>query len=105
MYEGTVSTVFHILKDDIMKSLRNKIGGFLLKPLFSNFKKKFDYTEYGGAAFIGIKGICIKAHGSSNAKAFKNAIRQAINFYNDKIIEKIEAELCKENDQTETENN
>ncbi|MDP4177416.1 MAG: phosphate acyltransferase PlsX [Bacillota bacterium] len=105
MYEGTVSTIFHILSDEIMKSLRSKIGGLLLKPLFSNFKKKFDYTEYGGAAFIGIKGICIKAHGSSNAKAFKNAIRQAINFYDDKIIEKIETELCKGNTQTETENN
>ena len=59
------------------------------------FKKKFDYTEYGGSAFLGSNGIVIKAHGSSNAKAFKNAIRQAVTAYDNKIVDKIKEELEK----------
>ncbi len=93
MYEGVSSSIFDVLKSEIMSSTRTKIGGLLLKPVFKRFKTKFDYKEYGGAAFIGVKGICIKAHGSSDAKAFKNAIKQAIIFYDNKIIEKISNEI------------
>lgn len=93
MYEGVSSNIFSILKKEIMSSFTTKIGGMLLKPVFSNFKKKFDYKEYGGAAFLGVNGICIKAHGSSDARAFKNAIRQAKIFYENKVIDKIKNEL------------
>lgn len=89
MYEGVASTIFSTLKEEIMSSLKTKIGGLLLKPVFNKFKKDFDYKEYGGAAFLGVDGICIKAHGSSDAKAFKNAIRQAIIFHENNIINKI----------------
>jgi phosphate acyltransferase len=94
-YEGVASTIFSMLKEEIMSSFTSKIGGLLLKPVFSGFKKKFDYTEYGGSAFLGSNGIVIKAHGSSNAKAFKNAIRQAISSYDNKIVDKIREELEK----------
>lgn len=93
MYEGVSSSIFDVLKSEIMSSTRTKIGGLLLKPIFKEFKTKFDYKEYGGAAFIGVKGICIKAHGSSDGKALKNAIKQAIIFYDNKIIEKISNEI------------
>lgn len=93
MYEGVALNIFSILKKEIMSSVTSKIGGLLLKPIFSNFKKQFDYTEYGGAAFLGVNGICIKAHGSSNSKAFKNAIRQAKLFYDNRVIDKIKNEL------------
>ncbi|WP_029453276.1 phosphate acyltransferase PlsX [Clostridium algidicarnis] len=93
MYEGVSSSIFDVLKSEIMSSTRTKIGGLLLKPIFKEFKIKFDYKEYGGAAFIGVKGICIKAHGSSDGKALKNAIKQAIIFYDNKIIEKISNEI------------
>lgn len=93
MYEGVSSSIFDVLKSEIMSSTRTKIGGLLLKPVFKRFKTKFDYKEYGGAAFIGVNGICIKAHGSSDGKAFKNAIKQAIIFYDNKIIEKISDEI------------
>ncbi|KEJ01575.1 phosphate acyltransferase [Clostridium botulinum A2B7 92] len=92
-YEGVASNLFSMLKDEMMASTRGKIGGALLKPVFKDFKKKFDYTEYGGSPFLGAKGICIKAHGSSDAKAFKNAIRQAKICYDKKIIEEIENNL------------
>jgi len=102
LYEGTVATIFDLLKAEIMKSFKTKIGGILLKPVFRKFKKDFDYKEYGGAAFLGVKGICIKAHGNSDAKAFKNAIGQAIIFYENKVVEKLKLEIEKlsENEKT-----
>ncbi len=92
-YEGVALNIFSMLKKEIMSSTRGKIGGLLLKPVFKGFKKKFDYAEYGGSPFLGAKGICIKAHGSSDAKAFKNAIRQSKICYDRKIIEEIENNL------------
>ncbi len=93
MYEGTASTLLKIIKDEIFSGITSKLGAVLLKPVFSNIKKKFDYKEYGGAPFLGVDGICIKAHGSSDGKAFKNAIRQSKQFYDSKVLEKIKEEL------------
>ncbi|NNU76200.1 phosphate acyltransferase PlsX [Clostridium estertheticum] len=95
LYEGTVATIFDLLKTNIMASVRTKIGGMLLKPVFKKFKKDFDYKEYGGAAFLGVNGICIKAHGSSDAKAFKNAIKQATIFYDNNVVDKLKIEIEK----------
>ena len=94
MYEGTASNLLNIIKDEILSTgIKSKIGAVLLKPVFANIKKKFDYKEYGGAPFLGVDGICIKAHGSSNAKAFKSAIRQTKNFYDSKVLDKIKEGL------------
>ncbi|MBU3153831.1 phosphate acyltransferase PlsX [Clostridium estertheticum] len=98
LYEGTVATIFDLLKTSIMASVRTKIGGMLLKPVFKKFKKDFDYKEYGGAAFLGVNGICIKAHGSSDAKAFKNAIKQATIFYDNNVVDKLKLEIEKLSD-------
>ena len=95
LYEGAVANIFDILKTEIMSSFRTKLGGILLKPVFKKFKKDFDYKEYGGAAFLGVNGICIKAHGSSDAKAYKNAIKQATIFYDNKVVEKLKLEIEK----------
>ncbi|MCY6483981.1 phosphate acyltransferase PlsX [Clostridium aestuarii] len=94
-YEGVAANIFSTLKEEIMSSTRTKIGGIMLKPVFDKFKKDFDYKEYGGAAFLGVNGICIKAHGSSDAKALKNAIRQAISFHENNIINKIKVHIEK----------
>ncbi|KAJ51531.1 glycerol-3-phosphate acyltransferase PlsX [Clostridium tetanomorphum] len=98
MYEGTASNLFHIIKSEMISSFSGKIAGLLLKPVFRNIKKKFDYKEYGGAAFLGVEGICVKAHGSSDKKAFKNAVRQCINFHNNNIIGHIKEDLIKINE-------
>lgn len=95
-FEGAVATIFSILKKEIMSSVRTKIGGFLLKPVFSSFKKKFDYTEYGGAILLGLNSPVIKAHGSSNANAFKNAIKQAVLSVEGDIVNIIKAEINKD---------
>lgn len=96
MYEGTASSLLGIIKDEIMaSSFIPKIGAALLKPVFKSLKVKFDYTEVGGAPFLGVNGICIKAHGSSDGKAFKNAIRQTKSFYDKGVLDKIKEEISK----------
>ena len=89
MYEGVSSTLFSIIKEGIMTSFSTRIGGFLLKPVFKGIKKRFDYKEHGGAPFLGVNGICIKAHGSSDGRAFKNAIRQAMLFHDNNLVDNI----------------
>ena len=90
MYEGTASTLLGMIKDEIYSSSSiNKLGALLLKPVFKKLMVKFDYKEVGGAPFLGVNGICIKAHGSSDGKAFKNAIIQSKIFYDKGVLDKI----------------
>ncbi|NLK95628.1 MAG: phosphate acyltransferase PlsX [Clostridiales bacterium] len=90
MYEGSAKNILGMLKDEIYSaSIIPKIGAKLLSPVFNGLKKKFDYKEVGGAPFLGVDGICIKAHGSSDGKAFKNAIKQTKIFYDKGLLEKI----------------
>jgi glycerol-3-phosphate acyltransferase PlsX len=74
--EGLATSLFGMLKEEMMKSISSKLGALLLKPGLRGFKRKLDYTEHGGAPLLGVNGGIIKAHGSSNARAMKNAIRQ-----------------------------
>ncbi len=78
--EGMVHSMAGMLKKELMADPRSKLGALLAKPAFKRFKKQLDYTEYGGAPLLGINGGVIKAHGSSNAKAFVSAIKQARSF-------------------------
>ncbi|MGG7324305.1 phosphate acyltransferase PlsX [Clostridium baratii] len=94
LYEGAAMNLLGIIKDEIMgASFLQKLGAALLKPVFKSLKVKFDYKEVGGAPFLGVDGICIKAHGSSDDRAFKNAIKQTRIFYEGKVIDKIKNEL------------
>jgi len=87
--EGVAMSLFKMIKNSLLSSFRSKIGALLAMPAFKDIKKSMDYEEYGGAILLGINSIVIKAHGSSNAKAFKNAIRQAKTIYDNKLIESI----------------
>jgi glycerol-3-phosphate acyltransferase PlsX len=75
--ESFAETMGVVLKEEFSKSLRTKLGYLLIKPEILRLKRKMDYAEYGGAPLLGINGVLIKAHGSSKAKAIKNAIRVA----------------------------
>lgn len=85
------------LRNMFLSNLRTKLAYKLMEPYFRSFKKKLDPTEYGGALLLGINGICIISHGSSSAKAIKNAIKQAeesiINKVNLHIQEDLESNL------------
>ena len=75
--EGTALSIMKMLKATLMSSLKSKLAAAVLKPEFKEIKTKMDYSEYGGAGLFGIKAPVIKAHGSSDANAIYNAIRQA----------------------------
>lgn len=65
------------MKNDLLSSLKNKLAALVLKNDIKRIAKQLDYSEYGGSVLLGLDGIVVKAHGSSNAKAFYSAIRQA----------------------------
>ena len=93
--EGVAKNIFSMLKEEFTKNIATKLGALLLKPGLMGFKKKIDYSEYGGAPLLGVKGAVIKAHGSSNEKAIKNAIKQAKLFVENEVLDKIEEDINK----------
>lgn len=93
LYEGMGSYFSHTLKDMLMTSFGGKIAALMIMKKIKAFKKKMDYTEVGGAVLLGISKPVIKAHGSSNGTAFYNAIRQAKNCVEGKVIEEITSSL------------
>lgn len=93
--EGVAIGLMKLIKQSLMSSLKSKLGAILAKDGLKKVKSKFDYEEYGGAMLIGIDGIVVKAHGSSNAKAFYYAINQAKKTYDAKVVDSIK-EMAKE---------
>lgn len=91
--EGVAEVIFSTLKKEMTRNLPSKLAAAVLKPGLSRFKAKMDYTEYGGAPLLGLNGAIIKSHGSSNAQAIKNAVRQARKFVDEQVIEHIAANL------------
>lgn len=91
--EGVAGFLNGELKKMFLKNFKTKIAALLLKDELKKFKAKMDYTEYGGVPILGISKGVIKAHGSSNAKAFKNAIRQAVSYAQSDISNLIMASL------------
>lgn len=79
--ESLGMAVLQMIKEEVQKSLLAKIGALLIKPALNNFKKKADFAEYGGIPLLGAKKPVIITHGRANAKAIKNAIRVANEFY------------------------
>ena len=75
--EGTAKSIGKMLKGTLLANLKNKLAAAILKKDISKFAKKLDYAEYGGSVLLGLDGTVVKAHGSSNARAFYSAIRQA----------------------------
>lgn len=93
--EGTAITIGQMLKDMFMSSTMTKLSGLMVKGPLKDFKKRLDYKEYGGAPLLGINGNVVKAHGSSNAKALKNAVIYSEKFAQNSVIEEI-AEVIRE---------
>src|SRR5690554_3127239 len=91
--EGTASYMFELLKEAFNKDLRAKLGAFILKPYLKKMKDKVDYRQYGGAPLLGIDGVVIISHGSSDEIAIINAIKVARKTYKEKIVELIKQEV------------
>jgi phosphate acyltransferase len=91
--EGVAQHIVGLLKDALQSTLSSQVGYVLSKKAYRNFRKKIDYSEYGGAPLLGVRGVTVIGHGSSNAHAIKNAIRVATELVRGGVNEKIEQEL------------
>ena len=91
--EGLVDMVRHLLRESLEATISGKIGYALAKSAFTEFKKRVDYSEYGGGPLLGVRGVCIICHGRSNANAIKNDIRVAKELTEGNVNQSIENEL------------
>lgn len=87
--EGLVGSLTEMVKEEVNKNWLAKIGGFMALPALRNFRRRLDYAEYGGAPLLGVDGIAIICHGSSTARAIKNAIRTAREAAGSNLVESI----------------
>jgi glycerol-3-phosphate acyltransferase PlsX len=92
--EGVANLVRAALKESLKATITRQVGAWVSRSAFEDFKKRLDHTEYGGAPLLGVKGVCIITHGSSNANAMKNAIRVAAEFGESGINQAIEHGLA-----------
>lgn len=91
--EGVIAAMMYLLKRELSKNLKSKVGAMLSRTAFRNLKKKIDYSEYGGAPLLGIRYPIIIGHGRSNANAIKNAIRFVGELYKNQVPRRIEEEI------------
>jgi phosphate acyltransferase len=91
--EGLGEMVKVLLRESLESTITGKIGYVIAKTAFSELKKRLDYSEYGGAPLLGVRGVCIIGHGRANGNAVKNAIRVAAEFAQGKVNQTIEEEL------------
>lgn len=89
--EGLVKLMSTSLRESLKSTVTSQVGALLSRKAFADFKKRLDYTEYGGAPLLGVRGVCIVAHGSSNEKAIMNAIRVTAEFAHAEVNAGIEA--------------
>ena len=91
--EGLIEAVLLLLKEELSRNWTSKVGALLTQQSFRALKRKLDYSEYGGAPLLGVRGVTIICHGSSNSNAIKNAIRVANEFCEMRVNERIEQEI------------
>jgi glycerol-3-phosphate acyltransferase PlsX len=93
MYEGVAKVILHELKGALMSTFISKIGALMIKPALKGMLKEFDISTYGGAPMLGLRGLVVKTHGSSEAVEIRNAIEQCILFkkknINGQFVEKM----------------
>jgi phosphate acyltransferase len=97
--ESLAEMVGSMIKEELTRDLRSKVGAALAVPAFTRFRKRVDYTEMGGAPLLGIDGAAIICHGASPVKAIKNAVRVAAEWakagLNEHIKAALEAEIAR----------
>jgi glycerol-3-phosphate acyltransferase PlsX len=91
--EGLSEMIRKMLRESLEATVTRKIGYALSRSAYTEFKKRVDYAEYGGAPLLGLKGVCIICHGRSDSNAIKNAIRVAADFASSNMNQRIEEEL------------
>jgi glycerol-3-phosphate acyltransferase PlsX len=95
--EGLTDAMLSMIKRELTASAVTKAGAVLAKPAFRNIKKRLDYSEHGGAPLLGVRKIVVIGHGSSNARAIRNAIRSVKEFSENRATERIEKGIAETN--------
>jgi len=91
--EGTAKLVSTLLREALKSTVTSQVGALLSRRAFNDFKKRLDYSEYGGAPLLGVRGVCIVGHGSSNERAVMNGIRVTAEFAQAEVNSSIESAL------------
>jgi phosphate acyltransferase len=92
--EGLVEVVEELLRDELSSTVTMRVGSLLTRRALRHFRKRVDYSEYGGAPLLGVAGLCIVGHGRSSAKAVRNAVAMASRFAAHSFISRIEQEIA-----------
>jgi glycerol-3-phosphate acyltransferase PlsX len=95
--EGLQDAVITLIKRELSASVITKTGAVLARPAFQNLRKRLDYAEYGGAPLLGVRSIVVVCHGSSNARAVRNAIRNVKEFSEHGALARIELGISETN--------
>lgn len=95
MAEATAEFLFRSLREEIPRTLRGKLGGILIQDGVRRLRRSIDWREFGGAPLLGIDGVAVIAHGRSDARAIKNAIRVTKEAVENQLVRKIRAEVGK----------
>jgi glycerol-3-phosphate acyltransferase PlsX len=91
--EGVAQHIAAVLKKALKSTIASQVGYVLSRSAYQEFRRKIDYSEYGGAPLLGVRGVTIIGHGRSNANAIKNAVRVAAELTDARVNERIEREL------------
>ncbi|NMO96486.1 phosphate acyltransferase PlsX [Paenibacillus lemnae] len=93
--EGTAGALFSLLKEQFSQSLKTKLAAAMMMPQLRNLKSVMDYKEHGGAPLLGLSGLVVKGHGSSDGNAIKNAVRQARTATQNRLVQSISSEISR----------
>lgn len=89
--EGTAMALMRVLREELGRDARGRLGGLLARPAFRRVRARFDYGEYGGAPLLGLAGAVVKCHGSSDARAIASGIRVAAEMVRGQVLARIAA--------------
>jgi phosphate acyltransferase len=92
--EGLVEMVEELLGEELQSTFSSQVGYLLSRRAFRRFRRRVDYSEYGGAPLMGVAGLCIVGHGRSSAKAVRNAVAMAARFATSHVLERVEQEIA-----------
>ncbi len=100
--ESVGQVITQMLREELPRGWRGKIGTWLLKPNLKRVQRRMDYVEYGGALLLGVNGICVITHGSSKAPMVYHAIRLAKEAAEQKVLERLRAEMASTPEHTDS---
>jgi glycerol-3-phosphate acyltransferase PlsX len=92
--EGLVETIETLLREELSSTITMRVGSLLTQRAMRHFRRRVDYSEYGGAPLLGVAGITIVGHGRSSAKAVRNAVAMAYRFASGQLIQRVEREIA-----------